>query len=521
MRRILFFILLLFLGCQLTTVNGQHSSDTIVNVSKSQYVKDLFLQAEKSWFSGNFDDACEKCFKVIEYVEKNVKKRELDRSFYKPLAHAHYCIADIFISENYFNLGQNLHKKALHYFEKFESDSILAHNYKFVGLVYIGTNNDTAKYYLNRCIELDPTNRFHKYDIDKAIAYMLYYEEGYKDSALAILRNNLDKIEHDNVRETYHVFLGDIFINEKEYDSALYHLEKSIGGSELHNLGKYKNGSEFFVQLDAIRSLTILYDSIGDFEKKAYYESILSKLALDRVNGEMKRANIIDLYNDHLIRMHEIRKAKTIRVVLLVATPIIIIIMVLVFFFTHRNKRHSKKLMSIIDDKESAINMMEEHLTDIKFKNAIIEGKIKKKNAEIQRLSSHIKDLECEMADVNAKIEKEDSLYDMEAYWKSEICSRILSMDNKAMTQDDFVLLLDTANKHLNNVFAELAEQYKRLKKEDLYYLCLVIIELSDKQISSLFGVAYNSIRVRRNKICEILGISDKKLNIFLSTKLK
>ena len=170
MRRILFFILLLFLGCQLTAVNGQHSSDTIVNVSKSQYVKDLFLQAEKSWFSGNFDDACEKCFKVIEYVEKNVKKRELDRSFYKPLAHAHYCIADIFISENYFNLGQNLHKKALHYFEKFESDSILAHNYKFVGLVYIGTNNDTAKYYLNRCIELDPTNRFHKYDIDKAIS---------------------------------------------------------------------------------------------------------------------------------------------------------------------------------------------------------------------------------------------------------------------------------------------------------------------------------------------------------------
>ena len=177
--------------------------------------------------------------------------------------------------------------------------------------------------------------------------------------------------------------------------------------------------------------------------------------------------------------------------------------------------------MSIIDDKESAINVMEEHLTDIKFKNSIIEGKIKKKNAEIQRLSSHIKDLECEMADVNAKIEKEDSPYNMDAYCNSEICNRILSMDNQAMTQEDFVLLLSTANKHLNNVFAELAEQYKRLKKEDLYYLCLVIIDLSDKQISSLFGVAYNSIRVRRNKICEIIGINDKKLNSFLSTKLK
>ena len=117
---------------------------------------------------------------------------------------------------------------ALPIFEKFESDSILAHANKFVGLAHIETNIDTAKYYLNRCIELDPTNRFHKYDIDKAIAYMLYYKEGYKDSAFAILRNNIDKVEHDNVREVYHGFLGEIFINEKEYDSALYHLEKCV-----------------------------------------------------------------------------------------------------------------------------------------------------------------------------------------------------------------------------------------------------------------------------------------------------
>lgn len=340
---------------------------------------------------------------MIEFIEKDVKKRELDKSFYKLLAHAHYCIADIFINENYLNLGLMFQKKALYYFEKFESDSLLAHTNKFLGLAYMGTDIDTAKYYLNRCLELDPTNRFHKYDVDKAIAYMLYYTEDYKDSAFVILRNNLDEIEHDNVRESYHAFLGGIFIDRKEYDSTLYHLEKST------------ESSEFWVRLDAINSLTILYDSIGDQEKKAYYESILSKLAFDRVDGEMERANIMDLYNEHLNRMHEIRKA----------------------------------------------------------------------------------------------------------YCKSEICTKVLSMESQMLTQEDFVMLLDTANKHRNNVFDELSEQYPRLKKEDLYYLCLVTIELSDKQISSLFGVAYNSIRVRRNKICEILGISDKKLNYFLSTKFK
>lgn len=519
MRKIWILILFLAISCQLSVVSGQQTScmeDTIAQLSKSQYAKDLYMQAQNSWNSGHIVDACEKCFMVIEFIERDVKKRELDKSFYKPLAHAHYCIADIFINENYRNLGLMFQKKALYYFEKFENDSVLAHTNKFVGLAYIGTAIDTAKYYLNRCLELDPTNRFHKYDVDKAIAYMLYYIEDYKDSAFAILRNNLDEIEHDNVREAYHAFLGGIFIDRKEYDSALYHLEKST------------ESSDFWVRLDAINSLTILYDSIGDQEKKAYYESILSKLAFDRVDGEMERANIMDLYNEHLNRMHEIRKAKIIKIVLFLATPIIILIISLAIFFTHKNKKKNKNLMSIIDDKESAINVMEEHLkekddfiTDVKFKNSIIEGKIKKKNAEIQKLTDHVKKMEREMADVNAKIGKEDSPYDVEAYCRSEICTKVLSMESHKLTQDDLVMLLDTANKHLNNVFVELSECYPRLKKEDLYYLCLVTIELSDKQISSLFGVAYNSIRVRRNKICEILGISDKKLNYFLSTKFK
>ena len=90
----------------------------------------------------------------------------------------------------------------------------------------------------------------------------------------------------------------------------------------------------------------------------------------------MERANIMDLYNEHLNRMHEIRKTRIIKIVLFVTAPIIILITSLIIFFTHKNKKKNKNLMSIIDDKESAINVMEEHLkekddfiTDVKFKN--------------------------------------------------------------------------------------------------------------------------------------------------------
>ena len=139
MRRILFIILFLAISCQLSAVSGQQTSsteDTIAQLSKSQYAKDLYMQAQNSLNSGHIVDACENCFKVIEFIERDVKKRELDKSFYEPLAHAHYCLGKIFVSENYVSLSLIHCKESLHYFEKFESDSILAHINKFVGLIF-------------------------------------------------------------------------------------------------------------------------------------------------------------------------------------------------------------------------------------------------------------------------------------------------------------------------------------------------------------------------------------------------
>ncbi len=510
MRRIWILILFLAISCQLSVVSGQQTScmeDTIAQLSKSQYAKDLYMQAQNSLNSGHIVDACENCFKVIEFIERDVKKRELDKSFYEPLAHAHYCLGKIFVSENYVSLSLIHCKESLHYFEKFESDSILAHINKFVGLIFTETNIDSAKYYLNRCIELDPTNRFHKYDVDKAIAGMLYYDEGYKDSAVAILRNNLDKVEHDNVREAYHGFLGNIFINEKEYDSALYHYKKCT------------ESSEFFIRLGAIKALTILYDSIGDLEKKAYYESILSKLAVERVDGEIERANIMSLYNDHLNRMHEIRNMKITKMILLIAIPIVVIVMFFVIYLIHRNKKRIKAKDDVI--------------IDVKFRNSIIEGKIKKKNEELAKRDKHIKELESELAKIESKLTEDNVVCDFQLYLQSDISSKILEIakenqsksfdenETRSLTHAELALLSQSANIYLNNVINRISVEFPKLKKDDLYYLCLIILDLNDRQISSLLGVSYDAVWVRKKKICSIFDINNNEIKYFLSTKFQ
>ena len=82
------------------------------------------------------------------------------------------------------------------------------------------------------------------------------------------------------------------------------------------------------------------------------------------------------------------------------------------------------------------------------------------------------------------------------------------------LSKKEFVLLLNFANHHLNNFINDMAKKYQKLKKEDLYYLCLVVMGLNNNQIASLFGVTYQASKKRKNKICVILGL-DSKENLY------
>ena len=114
---------------------------------------------------------------------------------------------------------------------------------------------------------------------------------------------------------------------------------------------------------------------------------------------------------------------------------------------------------------------------------------------------------------------------------QSDIVSKILNIANgkqsksfdgnytRSLTNDELALLSQSANMHLNNMINRISVEFPKLKKEDLFYLCLVLLNLNDKQIATLFGVTYNTIWGRRNKICSILSINNAELNNYLSTK--
>ena len=549
MSTLIIFLLLAF-SCQQTTVNGQQTflesenlknsktekglrandkgqksegrkvtrsqsdclsdseEDTVVKDDIIERLKNLNDKADSLRDAGNITAAAKNCFEMIEMVEKNVKKKNLTEDHRKRLVNAYARLGDFFKDHTYPKIAALKYKKSLRWNEALNNDDIGSQLLKMIGMSYMYFNADSALYYFDECVKTYP-NHLNKIDIDKAIADYLFYEKNERDSAMRMMRDNFNIIEHEHVRYSYYSIYGEMLYEEKQYDSAIYYLEQAM------------NSSYFFTRLCSASVLSQVYDSIGDYEKKAYYDDITAKHSIERVENESDVSELMDLYNIHKANMSEIKKNQTKKKVTIILTPIILIVAALIILRISRNKKRINSLSSIIDEKDKEIQ-------DIRFKQSLVEGKIKKKNAEIQKQAEIIKEQEQKISTINDRLKKSNSKKsDLNSYRNSEICIRIMShikenhdSETTALSQEELMSLVQTANLHLNDFIDDLWQNFPRLKNEDLYYICLTMLNLSDKQISSLFGVAYSTIKTRKTKIATILDMENEDLYKYFIDKI-
>ena len=482
--------------------------DTVVKDDIIERLKNLNDKADSLRDAGNITAAAKNCFEMIEMVEKNVKKKNLTEDHRKRLVNAYARLGDFFKDHTYPKIAALKYKKSLRWNEALNNDDIGSQLLKMIGMSYMYFNADSALYYFDKCVKTYP-NHLNKIDIDKAIADYLFYEKNERDSAMRMMRDNFNIIEHEHVRYSYYSIYGGMLYEEKQYDSAIYYLEQAM------------NSSYFFTRLCSASVLSQVYDSIGDYEKKAYYDDITAKHSIERVENESDVSELMDLYNIHKANMSEIKKNQTKKKVTIILTPIILIVAALIILRISRNKKRVNNLSSIIDERDKEIQ-------DIRFKQSLVEGKIKKKNAEIQKQAEIIKEQEQKISTINDRLEKSNSKKsDLDSYRNSETCIRIMSLikenhdpETAALSQEEFTSLVETANLHLNDFIDDLSQNFPRLKNEDLYYICLSVLNLSDKQISSLFGVAYSTIKTRKTKIATILNMENEDLYKYFIDKI-
>ena len=427
----------------------------------------------------------------------------------------------LFYDESFCDLAILKYRKALEYIELLEEYNSKANIFKCLGNTYQLLNQpDSALYYYNQ--SLKTTNDINNnIDIEKNIAQILY-NINKKDSAYILMNTNLNKIKSPILKDTYCCILGEMYYQDKEYQTSINCFMECINSINVN------------IKLASSIKLSAIYDSIGDYETKAYYDRIVSELSIKKINKNVERSKLQYIYDKYKERKVEKEKTKNRKNVFIIIMLLICSGAFIFILIKYRYKIEYNELTHKINSKDEyikhikeSIEYKEERLQKLIFKNSYTEGKIKIRNAEIQKKDKIIEGYEIEIKELRYKLEKsETNISNLNNYLQSKVCCKILSEINdlhsrnldtsllSPLKQDEFVVLLNNANFYLNNFLSILADKHPKLKKEDLYYICLVIIGLNGKQISSLFGVSYTAIRKRKNKINIIMGL-DIKENLY------
>ena len=423
----------------------------------------------------------------------------------------HTRLGELFLSETCCDLSLINYKKALYYSNVIDNKLSTARTLKHIGYSYQMLNNaDSALYFYNKSLRTS-NDIDNKLDIDKCIAQIIYLNKGKRDSAYLLLKNNLGIIDNENVKSSYCFTLGNMFYIEKVYDSALYYMEN------------YQDNNNLTTKLAFATTLSAIYDSLGNYEKKAYYDNISSKLLKNNINKEVDKAKFRDLYNNY-----DEKKAERIRIeaqvitrrnAIIVSLTAFIIVSFIMIYIKYKHRKQSNKLRNEIND---YVNRIDNYSKDIESKNIIINQKEKLIN-DYQKTNNQkdkiIDKQKIEIERIKNRLSKKN--VNIEAYYASDICKKILSRkdnDFSCLKEDELALLLKSADEHLDNISERLRNKFPSLNKNDIYTICLIILNVEKGKFQYLLSKDRKTIWNRLNKIKSLMNV-DENHDLFLHIK--
>ena len=443
-----------------------------------------YLRAKAHYYHavglGERNDVVESCEHYLKALENMSEIKTLDKEQTRFLFLTYTRLGELFLNEHYCDVAIVKFRQALKYAQELDNNNSIARVLKFIGNAYqLAGTIDSALYYLNKSLNISSTS-INQLDVEKNIARILF-EKGEKDTAYIIIRENLDKIDNYNSRYSYYTLLGEFYYYDNKYDSAILYLEY---GAESQYI---------YTKLNASRRLSSIYDSINDKEKKIYYDNIISQLSIENISKSTNKTKLQNLYDEYKEHKNETEASRNRRKVYFIISFILVIAFIIIMFIRYRYECTHKELVDTLYSKEKAIS---------DFKD-----KIKRKDQKLSEIRK-----------------KTDINIDFEAYHNSEICQKILNrkpIDFTALSESELALLLESADKHLGNLTKTLTDKYPKLRKDDFYYICLLLLNVEKNKFQYLLGRNRKTIWERLNRIKSIMNIGDNDdLYIFMKNLL-
>ena len=172
----------------------------------------------------------------------------------------------------------------------------------------------------------------------------------------------------------------------------------------------------------------------------------------------------------------------------------IVVVILVIIYIKYNHRKQNNKLKKEIDDY-------------VKENKQLIED-FQKTNSKKDRI---IKQQKKEISEIKNQLNKKS---DIDAYYNSEICKNISGRKEyefTPLTNEELTLLLEAADNNLGNISSRLCEQMPSLNKNDIYTICLIILNIEKNKFPYLLGRDRKTIYDRLNKIKTQMNLGPKQ----------
>ena len=418
----------------------------------------------------------------------------------KLLASKTYCnISRLCLSKLESNIRMIAIQRALYYQNISEEvDTIVFSNIclTIASMFQSKTETDSILYYLNMAKPyIDSTyNNGYVYLLSLHVLSTVYYNQEKFDSCFQVKRDMIAYKSRNGL---------DAKIDSMTLGIQMFHSPYRFQ-SKPYLLKALEYESDDVTTGMVMLLLEKIYQKENNSDSVAFCQKYYKSYAQAEISRVQTANNFFKLYDDYAekrdAKLEALREQKDMKKRMsLIVIAFVILVTVLFFIFRKSRMKFNKQtehLNSIIADSE--------------FKHSLIDGKIKKMNVEMRKKEEIIKAKEMELDEMKQKMERLENAPDIESYYKSDICQKIVNRkatDFSALTNEDFALLIKSADKHLNNITARLKEKYPKINKDDFYYICLILLNVDLNKMQYLLDRNPKTVWYRLNKIKSMMGL--------------
>lgn len=373
----------------------------------------------------------------------------------------------------------------------------VASNFELMGDVMLaqGDRSGAMDYYkssdsIHELLKTDNIYQHFSSLIHKAIDL---YNDGEKEMTLDLLRHALAMSDKPSLKRQVHFSLGYFFFEDQEYDSALFHYERSYPLLPRQNIKSYCR---------IIKSSNVLGDSL----KAAHYGEMLSDIYMDQVARSGDKNRMVVLYDAFKSNEKDVRQKDIWLFVIWTVAMALLILGVVILILERRRRHHKREIQERERVEAQLLNEIEATKNDTQQK----EEKIKALQSKLDRVISN-PDFQ------NLPFDKK-----LQTLYELPISKRVLkvkdvnvkafaSYPELVLSDNHLTMLVNAVDAVFPKFSVRIIERYPRLKRSDVIYCCMYILGVSEVEAAALTGKTYQAVWTRSVKLHEIF---DNKSNL-------